>query len=209
MSNAIGCQRKDGPRDRPDDDFYATPPEATIACIEHAAFNFLVPKGSKIWEPACGDGAISKVLETAGYDVISTNINDRGYGETDVDFLKTTKRRAQRIFTNPPFDSPMGTAAQFLRHAGDLEIEYLVMFLKTSFMQAGKRRGWIQEPRWRPSIKLECTWRVDFTGEGQSPMDMAWFIWENPGQAIYRKTGQLDYLRKPQEDGFLGLIGAN
>jgi len=35
----------------------------------------------QIWEPACGDGAISRVLEAAGYQVISTDLIDRGYGQ--------------------------------------------------------------------------------------------------------------------------------
>jgi len=33
-----------------------------------------------IWEPACGDGAISKVLLAAGFDVVSTDLIDRGFG---------------------------------------------------------------------------------------------------------------------------------
>lgn len=211
LSKAMGVEAKGDavPFADKDDNFVITPPEPVTAFIEHAAFDFLVPKCKKIWEPACGDGAISKVLEAAGYDVISTNINDRGYGETDVDFLKTLNRRADVIVTNPPFDAPTGTAAQFLRHAGHLEVPYVAMFLKSTFMAAGRDRAWMQEPRWRPSIKLELTWRIDWTGGGNPTMEMAWFVWENPGQAIFRKTGQIDYLRKPQEDGFLGLIGAN
>jgi hypothetical protein len=56
-----------------------------------------------IWEPACGDGAISKVLEAAGYDVISTDLIDRGFGQGGVDFLKTTKALGRNIVTNPPY----------------------------------------------------------------------------------------------------------
>lgn len=63
-------------------DFYPTPSWATKALIDHEDF-----EGS-IWEPACGDGAISKTLEGyGGYDVTSTDLYDRGYGEGGVDFI--------------------------------------------------------------------------------------------------------------------------
>jgi len=56
------------------DDFYPTPPAGTRALLEVESFT------GPIWEPACGDGAISKVLESAGHQVISTDLIDRGYG---------------------------------------------------------------------------------------------------------------------------------
>jgi len=96
-----------------DDNFVRTPPEPTLAFIDHPAFNMVVPDGAKMWDCCCGDGAMSKIFESAGYDVENTNLNDRGYGEPGVDFLKTTKRRADHMVINPPFDAPTGTAAQF------------------------------------------------------------------------------------------------
>jgi hypothetical protein len=56
-----------------------------------------------IWEPACGDGAISKVLEAAGYTVISTDLVDRGYGHGGHDFLKSETPLGRNIITNPPY----------------------------------------------------------------------------------------------------------
>ena len=56
------------------DDFYPTPPEATEALLNRYEFN------RDIWEPACGDGAISKVLDAKGHDVISTDLNNFGCG---------------------------------------------------------------------------------------------------------------------------------
>jgi hypothetical protein len=40
-----------------------------------------------IWEPACGDGAISKELIKAGYTVVSTDLIDRDFGDGQADFL--------------------------------------------------------------------------------------------------------------------------
>lgn len=55
-------------------DFYPTPPEAVRALLSVETFT------GSIWEPACGDGAISKVLIEAGFEVVSTDLIDRGFG---------------------------------------------------------------------------------------------------------------------------------
>lgn len=78
-------------------EFYPTPPEATRALLSVEAFE------GDIWEPACGDGAISKVLEAAGYQVVSTDLIDRGYGAGGNNFLKSDKPLAKNIITNPPY----------------------------------------------------------------------------------------------------------
>ena len=63
-----------------------------------------------MWEPCCGTGAITKVLQRHGYDVTSTDIADRGFGAPGVDFLlcQTVPDRCQALVTNPPYgtDTP-------------------------------------------------------------------------------------------------------
>lgn len=78
-------------------EFYPTPPEATRALMSVESFE------GDIWEPACGDGAISKVLEAAGYQVVSTDLIDRGYGVGGHNFLKSDNPLAKNIITNPPY----------------------------------------------------------------------------------------------------------
>jgi hypothetical protein len=77
-------------------EFYPTPPEATRALLSVESFE------GTVWEPACGDGAISKVLMAAGYQVVSTDLIDRGFGQGGCDFLKSTEPLARNIITNPP-----------------------------------------------------------------------------------------------------------
>lgn len=78
-------------------EFYPTPPEATRALLSVESFE------GDIWEPACGDGAISKVLKAAGYQVVSTDLINRGYGAGGHNFLKSDKTLAKNIITNPPY----------------------------------------------------------------------------------------------------------
>ena len=68
--------------DREKHDFYATPEIATLSLLDKEKFT------GNIWECACGDGAISKVLINNGYQVISDDLVDRGFGNTGLDFLK-------------------------------------------------------------------------------------------------------------------------
>ena len=83
--------------DREKDDFYPTPPEATQSLLDRQKFD------GNIWECACGDGAMSELLIKSGYNVYSSDLIDRGYGETGIDFLQST-RQVDNIVTNPPFN---------------------------------------------------------------------------------------------------------
>lgn len=63
--------------DREKDDYYATDVSAIDMLYKH---NLLVD--GKYWECACGDGRLSERLKYYGYDVISSDLFDRGYGVT-------------------------------------------------------------------------------------------------------------------------------
>lgn len=89
--------------------FYPTPPEATRALLSVETFD------DAIWEPACGQGHIAKVLLEAGYSVTATDLNDFGYGTFNVNFLGERIPLAKHIVTNPPYGS--GLADDFINHA--------------------------------------------------------------------------------------------
>lgn len=90
-------------------EFYPTPPEATRALLSVEKFD------GDIWEPACGDGRIAKVLTDHGHSVIATDLHAYGAGASGVDFLAQKTARARHIVTNPPFKS--GLADRFVQHA--------------------------------------------------------------------------------------------
>jgi len=48
-------------------------------------------------------GHLSKVLEKEGYEVLSTDLIYRGFGEGNVNFLKENRKFNGDILTNPPF----------------------------------------------------------------------------------------------------------
>src|SRR6516162_6076032 len=89
-------------------DFYATPAWVTEALLGHIGFR------GPIWEPCCGAGAISTVLAAHGYDVISTDIADCGFGTPGIDFLANRNVRdgCRSIITNPPYGEAATGAGQ-------------------------------------------------------------------------------------------------
>ena len=116
------------------DAFYPSPPEAVEALLRQELFY------GDIWECACGDGAISKVLEAHKYKVISTDLVDRGYGQSRIDFLMERKKLAPNIITNPPYS----LATEFLEHAINLSTGKVAMLLRLGCL-AGQERGKLYE----------------------------------------------------------------
>ena len=106
---------------RADYDFYPTPPEAVRALLSVEQFD------GDVWEPACGDGAISSVLSRAGLDVHSTDLVDRGFGTGGIDFLApdalkqawpdSEPPKGMHIITNPPYSYQRAIGDRFVGQA--------------------------------------------------------------------------------------------
>jgi hypothetical protein len=85
--------------ERHDHDFYATPQE-NVDCL-HLVEDL---NGTVWWEPACGQGHISKrVEELTGRRSISTDLIDRGLrpSTTGVDFLNGESRQGRSPASSP------------------------------------------------------------------------------------------------------------
>ena len=158
--------------DRQEDDFYATDPNAIKLLLELETFN------KNIWECSCGQGHLSKVLEAHGYDVISTDLVDRGYGITPIDFLKETELFDGDIITNPPYKF----AKEFIYHSLSIipNGRKVVMFLKVQFLEGKERKKLFESypPKiiYISSSRIECAMNGLFTKE--SAVAYAWYIWE-------------------------------
>jgi hypothetical protein len=86
--------------DRKVQDFYATPDWVTEALLRHVQFR------GRVWEPCCGTGAITTVLQRHGYSVTSTDIADHGFGAPGVDFFSSQAvppEGCRALVTNPPY----------------------------------------------------------------------------------------------------------
>lgn len=157
--------------DRPSTDFYPTPPEATVALM-----NFLnLPKDQVIWEPACGEGHMSKTVESLGYQVISTELNQTSYGENGVDFLECEPRECSWIITNPPFK----ISIDFIKRCIELGKPFALL-LKSQYWHAKNKTELFNH--YKPKYVLPLNWRPDFHfgSKGGSPtMECIWVVWDS------------------------------
>jgi hypothetical protein len=156
-------------KDRRKLDFYPTPPDVT-----HALMKFLKLPQSDVWECACGEGHMARVIEEYGHKIIATDIRFTGYGDGGRDFLQENKLLAPIIITNPPFQE----SEAFIRHAIMLGADIIGMLLKSQYWHAAKRAKLFTEHP--PTWVLPLTWRPDFLfGEkGGSPtMEVLWTVW--------------------------------
>lgn len=121
------------------DDFYPTPDIAVVRLIEERP-DILSPNYTVAWEPACGDGAICKVLNRHKIKNYGSDLVDRGWkdGRHGIDFLMERHKFAadvNLIITNPPFK----LAEQFVQKAMDLNVEALLL-LRLNFLEGVKRQ---------------------------------------------------------------------
>jgi hypothetical protein len=160
-------------RDNPD--FFVTPSWVTEALLAREVFP------GPVWEPACGNGAMSDVLEAAGLPVYSTDLHDHGYGQGGVDFLTQPRLRgAESIVTNPPFR----LALEFAEHALRLGARKVALFGRLGFLEGAARhdRLFSTSPPsriWIFSRRVVLRSGIDpVNGPKVEQMAFAWFVWE-------------------------------
>lgn len=172
---SINCRnallRKD---DAEANDYYATEPKAVELLLQEEAFC------RRVWEPACGEGHISEVLKAHDFDVLSSDLIDRGYGDAGVDFLTipTHGDKECDIITNPPYKY----AKEFVEQALAMVAEghKIAMLLRLTFLEGTKRRELFNttppQTVYVSSARLQCAKNGKF--EGKSMVAYAWFVWK-------------------------------
>ena len=146
-------------------DFYPTPPDVTVALMRFLGLD----KRTIIWEPACGEGHMVRVMEAMGYLVIGTDI------QSGDDFLTTPLMDCDWIITNPPFSQSEAFIRRCMEHG-----KAFCLLLKSQYWHAKKRKPLFEKmpPEWI----LPLTWRPDFLfkkrGSGAPLMDVMWALWE-------------------------------
>lgn len=162
-------------RERVENDFYATPEGATKALL--AVEEIIYP----VWEPACGQGHISNLLNDGV--VRSSDLVDRGYGVV-LDFLSVIKCsiNAETIITNPPFNLFQEFAEQGLRLAN----KKLILFGKLQALEGKKRATFMENSPLKTVYVFKSRQNplrngsaVDENGKPwSSTMAFAWYVWE-------------------------------
>ena len=168
--------------ERQRDDFYATDPVA----VKKLCNAVIIPP--YVWECACGAGHLSRALMADGFNVLSSDLVDRGFGYVGFDFLKEERLPEYLqgedccIQTNPPYKY----ATEFVEKALDLlPIGQPAFFLLKTNALEGKgrferlyRHGWLHGV-YQFTERLLCAKNGDFDGVmagGGSAVSYAWFV---------------------------------
>lgn len=171
-------------------DFYSTDPaslEVFLKALERDNFQL----HDDIWECACGQGHLSRVLEEQGYNVYSSDLIDRGYGISNTNFLETIGYKLQRdILTNPPYKY----AQEFVEHSLNILDDgyYCIMFLKIQFLEGQVRRKLFEKypPKYVyvNSARQTCYINGDMSKKMSSASCYCWFVWEKgfTGEPVIR-----------------------
>jgi hypothetical protein len=158
-------------------DLYETPSVAIEALLRVEKLPL------RIWEPACGRGAIVNVLRSAGHEVVASDIADFGLPITPYwgrDFLlePDAPEGTEAIVTNPPFR----LAEEFVEHALELS-PLVIMLLRLAFLESERRCG-ILENRGLARVhvfrkRLPMMHRDGWEGrKANSGMAFCWMIWD-------------------------------
>ena len=163
---------------RQEDDYYATPPRAIDDLLSKITLN------KNIWECACGGGTLSDKLIELGYNVIATDIKDRGAKKFDkvFDFLKEETQPVNcDIVTNPPYK----LATEFVTKALDTVTvgNKVCYFLKIQFLEGAKRYEELYKHNELKHVfvyskRISTAKNGEFDKYKSTAMCHAWFVWE-------------------------------
>jgi hypothetical protein len=159
--------------DREKNDYYATEPKAIRLLLELEDFN------KNIWEPACGEGHLSEEMIKKGYNVWSSDLIDRKYGDI-LDFLEADTQWHGDIITNPPYKYAQAFVEKSLSLLNDGA--KLALFLRIQFVEGKARRDFLLKHPIKTiyvsSSRLQCAKNGDFVKYNSSASCYAWYIWE-------------------------------
>lgn len=159
-------------------DLYETPEAAVEALLRVE----MLPH--HIWEPACGPGAIVRVLRRHGHTVWASDLVDYGcpQSESRVDFLMEWQSRldVEAIVTNPPFK----LADQFAEHALTMA-PLVIMLLRLAFLESERRTAILEGGTlarvhvFRNRLPMMHRHGYSRTSrQGSSAIPFAWFVWD-------------------------------
>jgi hypothetical protein len=152
-------------------DSYPTPPHATEALLDRERFSGL------ILEPACGDGAIVRVLRKHGYDVQASDLV-----QGDNFFERTAP--APNIVSNPPYRHSLA----FILHAKKVATRKIAMLLPVEFLHGATRFELFQDRRFPLQVVYVFASRLRFGTDTDATVGHAWYVWDRryKGEPVIR-----------------------
>jgi hypothetical protein len=216
-SHAVMSQRIES-KDSADD--FPTPPWATRGLIEYVLEDKQALAGMTCWEPACGAGHMSKVLNEYFIAVRSSDAYDYRYGEL-FDFIMTPDHGESYdwVITNPPFRH----AEDFVLRALKIARKGVAILARSVFLESvGRYQAIFRDIP--PTKFAQFTERVPMVKgrldrKASTATGYAWLVWEKdkahlprlmwvpPCRKMLERVG--DYDHPPLSAGSTGYTGAS
>lgn len=170
-------------KERQNEDYYATDPIAIDKLLKATKLPH------NIWECSCGEGHLSERLKQYGYNVFSSDLVDRGYGEMFIDFLQTgyipfNTMEDICVLTNPPYKYHK----EFIEHALDIlpDNTPVIFLLKTTALEGKGRYEALYKRKYLKYVfqfseRLLCAKNAKFEemkAGGGSAVAYAWYWFE-------------------------------
>jgi hypothetical protein len=219
-----GARSVMGSRQEPDDslDYFPTPPWATRALAEivlpHLGVDWRTSGDwPAVWDPACGEGHITGVLEEYRCRVLATDIHDYSVdGRTPPSWWKRGDFLAAGrpdwpdgypdidwIITNPPFEEK---ATFFVLRALEQARQGVAMFFRLQWLETIERYEAIFRDR-PPTLIAFFAERVNlckgrWDPDGSTATAYIWLIWQRgraPQAPLWIPPGQRAALTRPDD----------
>jgi hypothetical protein len=158
---------------RNDDDWYVEPK----SCV-HSLFD-MVSFDGPIHDPCCGQGTIPQVAMARGYMASGSDLRNRGFGQTEVDFFEDYTLR-RNIISNPPYK----LGEKFVHHALNFVERKVAIVMRLSFLAGQKRLETLYQKR-PPAEVLILSKRPSMPPGGTAiparggTADYCWIIWSH------------------------------
>jgi hypothetical protein len=189
---------------RKERDFYPT----IDAGVTRAIARFLLAEGlltsaSLVWEPACGDWAMGKVLDVYFGNVLGSDIEPQTDRGIESDFLTEAPIYTDAIITNPPYGS-LTTAfiERGLTILRSNNASVVAMLARNELDSASTRKHLFGDcPEFY--AKLVLTWRPRWIANstGAPRHNYAWFVWSTKRRVELAGGARIFYTGK-RHDSF-------
>jgi hypothetical protein len=152
-------------------DYYVEPAWIVDALLDAEQFP------GRSWDPSCGGGNIPRTMLSRGLDCWGSDLADRGFGVTGLDFFAAAER-VDHIVSNPPY----GLIEPYVERALMLAAGKVALLARLALLEGMKRKAlFARTPLARVWVSSR---RVSMPPGGSDvpakggAIAYAWFVWE-------------------------------
>jgi hypothetical protein len=153
-------------------DWYIEPASTVNALLDAEPFT------GRSWDPSCGAGNIPRTMQARGLDCWGSDVADRGFGTTGLDFFAATDR-ADNIVSNPPY----GMIEPYVLKALAVTTGKVALLARLALLEGIRRRALFASTPlarvWVSSRRISMPpGGIEVEAKGGA-IAYAWFVWDH------------------------------